>query len=96
MKQQSDPIVQLENDTLLPPVPTQAESEQFFLTILSYVQQWGVLICVVGAVLCLITVQVFKVRKNPQSQRVWRFWGYGFIVIAVIFAFLPYIALRFY
>lgn len=92
----SQPLVQLEEDTMLPKVPGETQSEAFFLEFVSYVQQWGVLFCVVGAILSFIVAQLFKVKKNPKSQRVWRFYSYGFIFIAVICAFLPYITLRFY
>jgi predicted membrane channel-forming protein YqfA (hemolysin III family) len=90
------PLVQLEEDTLLPKLPSDNQSESFFLEMLSYVQQWGVLACLVAAILCFVVSKLFKIKKNPQSQRIWRFYSYGFVVIAIIFAFLPYIALRFY
>ena len=90
------PLVHFKEDTLLPAVPTESQSESFFLEFVSFVQQWGVLTCVVAALLCFIVSKLFKVKKNPMSQRIWRFYSYGFIVIAVICAFLPYIALRFY
>ncbi len=90
------PLVQLEEDKMLPRLPTNGESEAFFLEFLSYTQQWGVLVCIVAALLCFVVSKVFKVKKNPKSQRNWRFFSYGFVFIAVVFAFLPYIALRFY
>jgi hypothetical protein len=89
------PLVQLEEDTMLN-LPSDQQTESFFLEMLSYVQQWGVLACFVAAILCFIVSKLFKIKKNPQSQRIWRFYSYGFVIIAVIFAFLPYIALRFY
>jgi hypothetical protein len=89
------PLVQLEEDTMLN-LPSDQQTESFFLEFLSYVQQWGVLACFVAAVLCFIVSKLFKIKKNPQSQRIWRFYSYGFVVIAVLLAFLPYIALRFY
>ncbi|RTR26587.1 hypothetical protein EKG37_21195 [Robertmurraya yapensis] len=92
----SAPLVQFEEDTLLPKVPNNGQSESFFLDVLSFCQQWGVMFCIVGALLCFVVAKVYKVRKNPKSQRMWRFWSYGFIFIAIFFAFLPYIALRFY
>jgi hypothetical protein len=90
------PLVQLEEDKMLPNLPSDQQTESFFLEMLSYVQQWGVLACFVAAILCFIVSKLFKIKKNPQSQRIWRFYSYGFVLIAVIFAFLPYIALRFY
>jgi uncharacterized membrane protein len=90
------PLVKLEEDTLLPNLPSNEQSESFFLEILSYVQQWGVLACFVAAILCFIVSRLFKIKKNPQSQRIWRYYSYGLVLIAIIFAFLPYIALRFY
>jgi predicted membrane channel-forming protein YqfA (hemolysin III family) len=92
----SAPIIKLEEDKLLPDIPSSEQSEAFFLEFLSYTQQWGVLVCIVAAFLCFIVAKVFKVKKNPKSQRIWRFYSYGFVFIAVAFAFLPYIALRFY
>lgn len=92
----NEPLVKFEEDTLLPKVPSNKQSEQFFLEFVSYVQQWGVMISIVAFILCLIVAMLFKVRKNPQGQRVWRFFGYGFVFIAIICAVLPYIALRFY
>jgi predicted membrane channel-forming protein YqfA (hemolysin III family) len=90
------PLVQIKEDTMLPSVPSQEQSESFFLEFVSYVQQWGVLFCIVAALLCFIVSKLFKVKKNPKSQRIWRFYSFGFVFIAIIFAFLPYIALRFY
>lgn len=90
------PLVELEQDTLLPNLPSSDQSERFFIELLSYVQQWGVLSCIVAALLCFIVAKLFKVKKNPKAQRIWRFYSYGFIFIAVVFAVLPYIALRFY
>lgn len=90
------PLVKLEEDKLLPKLPSSTESESFFLEFLSYVQQWGVLACIVAALLSFIVSRVLKIKKNPRGQRVWRFYSYGFVFIAIIFAFLPYIALRFY
>lgn len=90
------PLVHLEEDTLLPSIPSEDQSEFFFLELVSYVQQWGVLVCIVAAILCFIVAKLFKVKKNPKSQRIWRFYSFGFIFIAVICAFLPYIALKFY
>lgn len=90
------PLIKLEEDKLLPSLPSAEQSEKFFLEFLSYVQQWGVLTCIVAALLCFIVAKLFKVKKNPKAQRIWRFYSYGFVFIAVIFAFLPYVALRFY
>ncbi|OIJ13359.1 hypothetical protein BKP35_08985 [Anaerobacillus arseniciselenatis] len=90
------PLVKIEEDTLLPGLPSSGQSEKFLIELLSYVQQWGVLVCIVAAFLCFIVAKLFKVKKNPKSQRIWRFYSYGFIFIAVILAVLPYIALRFY
>ena len=92
----SEPLVKFEEDTLLPALPSAGQSESFFLEFLSYAQQWGVLFCIVAAILCFIVAYLFKIRKNPKSQRSWRFLSYGFVFIAIVFAFLPYIALRFY
>ncbi|MFT0139194.1 hypothetical protein ACEK07_30255 [Alcanivoracaceae bacterium MT1] len=92
---ENEPLVQLEEDTFLK-LPTAEQTESFFFEFLSYVQQWGVLICIVVAILCFIVSKVFKIKKNPKSQQVWRFASYGFCFIAIVLAFLPYIALRFY
>lgn len=96
MKLANAPIVHLEEDTLLPDIPTSQQSESWFLEFLSYVQQWGVLVCIVAAILCFTVSRIAKIRKNPQSQRIWRFYSYGLLFIAIVCAFLPYIALRFY
>lgn len=90
------PLVKIKDDTMLPNLPSSQQSQAFFLEFVSYVQQWGVLVCIVAAILCFIVAKVFKIKKNPKAQRIWRFYSYGFVFIAVICAFLPYIALRFY
>jgi type II secretory pathway component PulF len=91
-----EPLVQFEKDTILPGLPKDTQMNDWLLEFLSFMQQWGVIICFIFFLICLVQVQLFKARKNPQAQKFWKFTGWGMVFLSVFFAFLPYIVLRFY
>ncbi|MYL35441.1 hypothetical protein GLW08_21400 [Pontibacillus yanchengensis] len=90
-----DNSIGLKNDTMLPSLPTDEEMENFVVELLAFLQQWGVIVCSITALICIVIYQLFKVRKNPQLVRLWRFLAYGFIFIAIVFAVSPYLLLPF-
>jgi hypothetical protein len=88
--------VKIREDSLLPDLPTEAATEEWLFTSLAYLQKWGFLACLILIVICFFMVKLFKIRKNPQLVRMWKFWAYGFAFIGIFFAVLPYIIIRFY
>lgn len=90
------PLVQFEKDSILPDLPTDQQMNELMLEVLSFLQQWGVIFCIIFFLICLVQVQLFKARKNPQAQKYWKFLGWGMVFLSSVFALLPYIVLKFY
>ncbi len=87
--------IDLKNDTIFPAIPSDKQMEGYLFDLLSFLQQWGVLFAVIAAIVCLVIRYLFKIRKNPQLVRVWTFFAFGSVFIAVFFAILPYVIVRF-
>ncbi|PGT81504.1 hypothetical protein COD11_17385 [Bacillus sp. AFS040349] len=94
--EENKPLIQFEDDTILPKLPSDSNMNEWMLEFLSFIQQWGLIACVIFCLICLVQVQYFKARKNPQASRFWKFIAWGMAFLTVFCAVFPYVVLRFY
>ncbi|MEF3304159.1 hypothetical protein [Paenibacillus sp. GYB003] len=75
-------------DGLLP-LPTNDDLINF----LAYLQKWGVIVALILFSCMILLALIAKFNKNPSLLRSFKFFAYGFGIIAVALAFLPYYVL---
>ncbi len=76
--------------------PSNDQVEDFMVYLISYLQKWGVLVCIFLVIAFMLFSLVSSGRKNPKLVRTFKFFSYGFTFIGVVFTFLPYFILSEY
>ncbi|MEF2247979.1 hypothetical protein [Paenibacillus sp. IITD108] len=76
--------------------PSNDQVEDFMVYFISYLQKWGVLICVILVMAAMLGSLLAEAKKNPKFVRTFKFFSYGFAFIGVVLAFLPYFVLSEY
>lgn len=92
----NEPLVKLQEDTILPDLPSEMQAQTWLIDFLAFTQKWGLILCIILILISIVQVKLFKIRKNPQLVRFWKFSAYGFAFIGIVFAVLPYIVFKFY
>lgn len=45
--EENKPLIQFEDDTILPKLPSDSNMNEWMLEFLSFIQQWGLIACVI-------------------------------------------------
>ena len=69
--------------------------ENSTLSLLSWLQETGVLLSLIFCGICLVLRLIYKARKNVRLQQFWFYTALGMGFLWIFFTFLPYFVLHY-
>jgi hypothetical protein len=87
--------IPIPGDSLQNLVGSAPQWEHVTLSILSFLQEYGILYAFMGVLFCLGLRLLFKIKKNPKMQQRFMLFSMGCAFLWVMFTFAPYIIMHY-